>query len=39
VSDVPAKALLQRMATRLDEQVQSSSERRIVPLAFDELDT
>lgn len=39
VSDVPAKALLQRMATRLDEQVQSNSERRIVPLAFDELDT
>jgi GGDEF domain-containing protein len=39
VSDVPAKALLQRMATRLDEQLHSPSERRIVALAFDDLDT
>jgi diguanylate cyclase (GGDEF)-like protein len=39
VSDVPAKALLQRMAARLDEQLQAPSERRIVALAFDDLDT
>jgi diguanylate cyclase (GGDEF)-like protein len=39
VSEVPAKSLLQRMATRLDEQLQAPSERRIVPLAFDDLDT
>lgn len=39
VSDVPAKALLQRMAARLDEQLQVPSERRIVALAFDDLDT
>lgn len=38
VSDVPAKVLLQRMATRLDEQLQKPSERRIVALAFDDLD-
>jgi hypothetical protein len=36
---VPAKALLQRMAARLDEQLQPPSERRIVALAFDDLDT
>jgi diguanylate cyclase (GGDEF)-like protein len=39
VSEVPAKALLQRMAARLDEQLQPPSERRIVALAFDDLDT
>jgi diguanylate cyclase (GGDEF)-like protein len=37
VSDVPAKVLLQRMATRLDEQLLAPSERRIVALAAEEL--
>lgn len=39
VSDVPAKALLQRMAARMDEQLKTPSERRIVALAFDDLAT
>jgi diguanylate cyclase (GGDEF)-like protein len=37
VNDVPAKVLLQRMATRLDEQLLAPSERRIVALPAEEL--
>jgi diguanylate cyclase (GGDEF)-like protein len=37
VDEVPAKALLQRMATRLDEQLKAPSERRIVALTSAEL--
>lgn len=37
VSEVPAKVLLQRMAARLDDQLQAPSERRIVTLAAEEL--
>jgi GGDEF domain-containing protein len=37
VSDQPAKVLLQRMAARLDEQLHSPSERRIVALTTEEL--
>jgi GGDEF domain-containing protein len=37
VDDVPPKMLLQRMATRLDEQLRAASERRIVALSADEL--
>ncbi|MCM2253217.1 MAG: GGDEF domain-containing protein [Ramlibacter sp.] len=37
VSEVPAKVLLQRMAARLDDQLQAPSERRIVTLAAEDL--
>ena len=37
VNDVPAKALLQRMATRMDEQLKAPTERRIVTLTAEEL--
>jgi len=37
VDEVPAKALLQRMATLLDEQLKAPSERRIVALTSTEL--
>jgi GGDEF domain-containing protein len=37
VTDVPAKVLLQRMATRMDEQLLAPSERRILALSADEL--
>jgi GGDEF domain-containing protein len=37
VSAVPAKALLQRMADRMDEQLQAPTERRIVTLTAEEL--
>ena len=37
VDDMPPKALLQRMADKLDEQVRSPSERRIVTLTGEEL--
>jgi GGDEF domain-containing protein len=37
VNDVAPKVLLQRLATRLDEQLRTPSERRIVALAGDEL--
>jgi diguanylate cyclase (GGDEF)-like protein len=37
VDDVPAKALLQRLATRMDDLLKSPSERRIVTMATEEL--
>jgi GGDEF domain-containing protein len=37
VSDIPPKILLQRLASRLDEQVRVPSERRIIALGADEL--
>ena len=37
VSDVPSKQLLQRMATRMDEQLRGASERRIVTLSAEDL--
>ena len=39
VSDEPAKALMQRMADRMDEQLLAASERRILALTADELFT
>jgi GGDEF domain-containing protein len=37
VSDMAPKALLQRLAARMDEQLQSGSERRILTLTSDDL--
>jgi diguanylate cyclase (GGDEF)-like protein len=37
VSEVPAKVLLQRMATIMDEQLQAPGERRIVALTSEQL--
>lgn len=37
VTDVPAKVLLQRMADRMDEQLLTPSERRILALTSEEL--
>jgi GGDEF domain-containing protein len=37
VGDEPPKALLQRMATRMDEQLKAPTERRIVTLAAEDL--
>jgi hypothetical protein len=37
VGQVPPKALLQRMAARMDEQLAAPSERRILTLPPDEL--
>jgi diguanylate cyclase (GGDEF)-like protein len=37
VDDVPAKSLLQRLATRMDEQLKAPTERRIVTLTAEEL--
>ncbi len=37
VGEVPAKALLQRMAARMDEQLLAPTERRIVTLTAEEL--
>jgi len=37
LEDVPAKSILQRMASRLDDQLAAPTEKRIVPLAADEL--
>ena len=37
IDDVPAKALLQRMATRMDEQLRAPTERRIVTLTAEDL--
>ena len=37
VNEMPAKALLQRMAARMDEQLQAPSERRIVSLSAADL--
>jgi GGDEF domain-containing protein len=37
VNDLAPKTLLQRLATRLDEQVRTPSERRIVALGVDDL--
>jgi diguanylate cyclase (GGDEF)-like protein len=37
VTDEPSKQLLQRLATRMDEQLQSASERRIATLSADDL--
>jgi GGDEF domain-containing protein len=37
VNDVPPKTLLQRLATRLDEQLRAPSERRIVAIPAEEL--
>ena len=37
VGDVPPKVLLQRMASRMDEQLQAPTERRIVAIPADEL--
>ena len=37
VSDLPAKALLQRLATRMDLQLHAPTERRIVTLAAEDL--
>lgn len=37
VEDVPAKLLLHRMGARLDQELQASSERRILSLSHDDL--
>lgn len=37
VDDVPAKSLMQRMATRMDDQLKHPTERRIVTLTTDDL--
>lgn len=37
VEDVPAKTLLQRLASRMDEQLKTPTERRIVTVAAEEL--
>jgi hypothetical protein len=37
MNDVPPKTLLQRLASRLDEQMRAPSERRIVALGVDDL--
>ena len=37
VSDVPPKVLLQRMASRMDEQLLAPTERRILAIPADEL--
>lgn len=37
VSDEPSKHLLQRLAARMDEQLQAASERRIVTLSAEDL--
>jgi diguanylate cyclase (GGDEF)-like protein len=37
VEDVPAKNLLQRLASRMDDQLKAPTERRIVTVAADEL--
>ena len=37
VDDVPARSLLQRLATRMDEQLKAPTERRIVTLSAEEL--
>lgn len=37
VDDVPAKTLMQRLATRMDEQLKAPTEKRIVTLTADEL--
>jgi diguanylate cyclase (GGDEF)-like protein len=37
MSDIPAKALLQRLASRMDEQLMAPTERRILALTGDEL--
>lgn len=37
VEDVPAKTLLQRLAVRMDEQLKTPTERRIVTVAAEEL--